>query len=448
MLSAEETVRDFSELPRLRGIPLLANNVGFFRDARRMVLRGQAQHGDAFRFSALGSNGIFVLDPRAIRDVFVDRDQAFSSERAWRNTAGRMFQGGLMLRDFEDHRLHRRAMQHAFRRAALSEYMDKINRLAREHVARAGSEVDVYRMTKRLTLDIASNVFVGLEFGSQSALVDRCFASMMKATISPIWRPLPGSAMARGIRSRERLVALLTELVNDRRNRPPQSDLLSQLAHAPGPTGEPMATDAVVMHLLFLLMAAHDTTSSTLTVMIWHLANEPEWQERVASELIDLGGQDVTIDNHAGLINTEMVMKEALRLHPPTPFVPREAVREVTVGDVRVAPGVVVSVPVVAVHRHPDWWQRPDDFDPTRFSSERAEDKGHSHLFIPFGGGAHICLGLHLAELIVKAVLAALLAEHRLVKTPGDRLDMGIIPLAKPRKPVLLTTLPRSVITG
>ena len=244
--------------------------------------------------------------------------------------------------------------------------------------------------------------------------------------------------MAKGRRSRARLAAFLGELVRTRRAGAPRPDLLSQLAHARGPEGELLTVDDVVAHMAFLLLAAHDTTTATSTVMLWHLAAEPEWQERVAAELAGLDGQDVTLGNYGSLKQTEWVMKEALRLHPPVPWTVREAVCETEVAGVRLAAGGVVSLPILGLHRHPDWWREPDRFDPMRFSPERAEDKAHSHLFVPFGGGAHLCLGVHLAELIVKAVLAAVLTEHRLTVPRGDRLDMMAIPIPKPRRPATI----------
>ena len=405
-----------------------------------MVLAGQARHGDAFRMNILGSRGVIFMHPDAVREVLLDRQQNLSSERGWANTAGRMFQGGLMLRDFEDHRLHRRVMQQAFRRSALAEYMAQINQLAREHLAAAAARdrtaLDVHAVAKGMTLDISTRVFLGLELGPQAGLVRSCFADMMRATISPVRRALPGTAMSRGIRARERLAALLSRLVAQRRQGPPQPDLLSQLAHAEGPSGNIMSVDEVVRHMLFLLLAAHDTTASTLTVMIWHLAADQGWQERVADELRGLDGQDVSLENHSRLIQTEWVMKEALRLNPPTPFIPREAVRPCTIWGVPLEAGTLVSLPILGIHRHPDWWSEPDRFDPLRFSRERAEDKAHSHLYLPFGGGAHLCIGAHLAELIVKAALAVVLADHRLDTPSEAALDMVAIPTAKPRRKV------------
>jgi cytochrome P450 len=402
------------------------------------VLHAQAQHGDAFEVRVLGQPVTVLLSPQATKEVYVDRARTFSSEQGWSFTIGPLFARGLMLRDFDDHHLHRRVMQHAFRRAALAGYMTRVNALAREHVAAAVAAagpdgVDVYAMAKRLTLDIAAQVFVGVPLGAQAELVNDAFVAMMRASVSPLRREVPGSAFARGMAARRRLRALLADLVAQRRAAPEGQDLLSRLAHATTEEGRALDVDEVVDHMVFLLLAAHDTTTATLTVMLWHLAQQPEWQERIAEELAPLDGGDVTIDTYKQLVAAELVMAEALRLSPPVPFSPRGVLRDCEVAGVPLRAGQLIALASLALHRHPDWWSQPDAFDPLRFAPERAEDRAHSHLYVPFGGGAHICLGNHLAELMTKAVIAAVLAEHRVRARPGQRMAMAAVPIPKPR---------------
>jgi cytochrome P450 len=425
-------------VPRVAGLPLLGNTPAFLRDARGLVLHAQSQHGDAFEVRVLGQPVTVLMSPEATKEVYVDRASNFSSERGWSFSIGPLFARGLMLRDFDDHHLHRRVMQHAFRRAALAGYMTQVNALARQHVARAVGEagpegVEVYAMTKRLTLDIAAQVFVGVELGGQADLVNDAFVAMMRASVSPVRREIPGTPFARGMAARRRLQAFLAELVELRRAEPEAEDLLSRLAHATTEAGRPLEVDEVVDHMIFLLLAAHDTTTATLTVMLWHLAQQPAWQERIAAELAGLDGGEVTIDSYKSLVAAELVMKEALRLSPPVPFSPRGVLRDCEVAGVPLRAGQMITLASLGLHRHPDWWREPDAFDPERFGPGRAEDRAHSHLYVPFGGGAHLCLGNHLAELMTKAVIAAVLAEHRVWARPGQHMEMAAVPIPKPR---------------
>jgi cytochrome P450 len=432
-----------AEIARVPGLPGLGNTVAFLRDARTLLMDSQAAYGDAFELRVLGQPVTLLLSPEATKEIYIDRAENFSSEIGWSFTIGPMFHHGLMLRDFDDHHLHRRVMQYAFRRQALAGYMEQVNRLSREHVATAvagaGRDgIDVYRMTKRLTLDIATQVFVGLDLGPQADVVNDSFVAMMRASVSPIRHDIPGTPFARGLRARRTLQELLTGLVLERRAEPERPDLLSQLSHASTQEGTGLTVEEVVDHMIFLLLAAHDTTTATLTVMLWHLSQHPDWQDRLAAETAALDGGDVTIENYKSLVGTELVMKEALRLSPPVPSSPRGVLRDTEVAGVPLRAGQMVALASLALHRHPDWWTSPEEFDPMRFAPERAEDRAHSHLYVPFGGGAHICLGNHLAELMTKAVMVAVLAEHRVRAKPGQKMEMAAIPIPKPKGQLLL----------
>ncbi|MFU8829977.1 MAG: cytochrome P450 [Phycisphaerales bacterium] len=95
------------------------------------------------------------------------------------------------------------------------------------------------------------------------------------------------------------------------------------------------------------------------------------------------------------------------------------------------APMVVVSP--IHTHRMPEWWPAPDRFDPERFSPERAEDTRHTHMWIPFGGGPHHCIGLRFAELQVKAIMHQLLSRYRISVEPGYEMPVQQAPISRPR---------------
>ena len=433
------TVSLVTDFPTSGGLPGLGHTVPFLRDTRALMEAKRARHGDVFQLRVLGQPTVAFLSPEATRTIYLDREQVFSSEIGWSFTIGPMFRRGLMLRDFDDHHFHRRVMAQAFRRAALDGYMAQVTRIVDDHLAHVRGPVDVYGLTKQLTLDIAAQVFVGTSLAEQARTVNECFVTMMRASVAPVRRPLPGTAFARGVRARATLTDLLATMVRARRAEPEGTDLLSRLSHATTEDGRLLDVDEVVDHMVFLLLAAHDTTTATLTVMLWELSQHPDWQDAVVEEARARGGEPVTLATHREMAMTELVMKEALRLSPPVPFSPRGVLRDTQIDGWDVPAGTMVTASSLALHRHPDWWSRPDDFDPDRFSPARAEDKAHSHVYVPFGGGAHLCIGNHLAELMTKAVVARLFAEHRVVARPGQQMALQSVPIPKPRGRLVLT---------
>jgi len=429
-----------AHVPGDRGWPVVGHTLSFVHDAAGLVERHRRAHGDVFRMRVLGREGVTFLTPQATREIYLDPGKVLSSERGWAGSIGPLFRNGLMLRDFDDHHRHRRVMQQAFSRAALAGYVDAIHDVTDRHLRDLpAGDVDVYVLMKRLTLDIAAEVFVGVSLGAQSERVNRAFQAAVAASITPLRVAVPGSTWRRGLQGRAELTRVFGDLVAQRRREEPRGDLLSRLAHATTEDGELLPVDDVVDHMVFLMLAAHDTTTSTLAVMLWQLALHPAEQDRVAEEVRALDGAPVTPTDHARLEHTTRAMQEALRLSPPVPFSPRHVLADVEITGVRVPAGHGVNVSSLALHRHPDWWTRPAAFDPDRFAPGREEHKQHSHLFVPFGGGAHLCIGNHVAEVMVKAIVARLLAGRRVTADPAAGVVIRPVPIPKPRGPMLLT---------
>ena len=127
-----------------------------------------------------------------------------------------------------------------------------------------------------------------------------------------------------------------------------------------------------------------------------------------------------------------MIFKESLRLIPPVPSMPRRALRDFTFMNHVIPAGSRVGINPMVTHRLPDIWPDPERFDPTRFTPENSRGR-HKYAWVPFGGGPHMCLGMHFAYMQVKAFFYALLADHRITHAPEASGDFIMFPIPKPR---------------
>jgi cytochrome P450 len=184
--------------------------------------------------------------------------------------------------------------------------------------------------------------------------------------------------------------------------------------------------------MVFLMMAAHDTTTSTLTSMTYELARHPHWQERLRDESRALGKGQIDFDDVEKLEGLTWVMKETLRRYPPLPVIPRVALQDFEWAGFTVKAGTMVVASPIHTHHMAEWWPEPQRFDPERFTPTRAEDEKHTHSWVPFGGGAHLCIGYRFAEVQVKAIMHQLLLRHRWSIPEGYRMPVQQAPISKP----------------
>ncbi|OMO66832.1 Cytochrome P450 [Corchorus olitorius] len=117
-----------------------------------------------------------------------------------------------------------------------------------------------------------------------------------------------------------------------------------------------------------------------------------------------------------------MVIYESLRLYTPGPIVPREAVKDLELGGMKVPKGVNVWIMLVTLHQDPNFWgPNVDKFNPERFSNGISGACKHPQGYMPFGVGPHTCLGQHFAIAELKILLTILLSNFRFTLSPKYR---------------------------
>ena len=416
-MAATTSTRELPSSPR--GLPLVGRALEYSRDPIALFRRQWADYGAVSPLRMVGgSEWAMLLGPDACEIALRNSDKAFANGPAWTYLVGPFFGRGLMFLDFEEHRLHRRIMQQAFTRDRLAGYVDGMHRAIGTGLAnwRPGPRFQAYWALKDLTLGIATQTFMGgAEHTSAEELarVNRAFIACVQAAAAIVRRDLPFTRWHRGMRGRRLLEEFVRGYLPSRRRRA-SDDLLSVLCHIESEDGRRFSDEDIVNHMIFLMMAAHDTSTYTLSVMLEKLGQHSGWQERCRAEVVRLAarvGDRPTLADLDGLETLDLVMRECLRLRAPVPIVLRQAVKDTTVLDTRITAGTPVIVALQFAHLMPEHWSAPERFDPERFHPSRREDRSHRYAWAPFGGGVHKCLGMHFAGVEVKAVLYRLLQD-------------------------------------
>ncbi|WP_205471839.1 cytochrome P450 [Nocardioides sp. SYSU D00038] len=398
-----------------RGWPFFGRFFDYSRDPVALFRRQWDHYGPVAPIRMLGEERVMLLGADACQAGFTNKDKALVSGPAWGDLVGPFFHRGLMLLDGDEHHRHRRIMQQAFTRDRIEGYVGAVHRATLAGLSDWGSEDGFrsYWRLKQLTLDVAAEVFMGgAELTSRAEMdrVNEAFIACVQAAGGIVRADVPLTRWGRAYRGRRVLEGFLREYLPSRRAaRTP--DLFSQLCHVVSDDGETFSDDDVVNHMVFLMMAAHDTSTTTLSTMLQHLGQHPDWQERCRAESEALG-EEPDLAGLESLTSLDLVMRECLRLRAPVPVVVRRTVKETSVLDVRIPAETSVVLTPQFSHLMEEYWTDPLRFDPERFAPGRAEDRNHRYAWSPFGGGVHKCLGMFFAGAEVKAVMHQLLRHH------------------------------------
>lgn len=429
----------------LQAIPCSGRNsileiMSMRRDPFAFADRRRAQFGSVSGLNAFGVQMVVTGNPRAAQELLMNKDRAFANGPAWSYFIGPFFNRGVMLLDFDEHRHHRQILQQAFSTTALKGYMQEMQPMIAERIADfpVGS-VKLFEQFKALTLDVALEVFLGLNLPRDEAdRINKAFIDTVRAGVAYVRKPVPGGRWWKGLRSRKVLEEFFYANIAAKRARE-TPDLFSVLCHAESDEGHRFSDEDVVNHMIFVLMAAHDTSTITMTQMAYHMAKAPEWQERARAESLELG-PELGYDGLASMTALDLVMKESLRLCPPVPAQPRMAIKDTSVEGFYVPKGTIVTTSSLSGQRDPEFFTNPDMFDPERFCPERAEDKTHRFAWMPFGGGVHKCIGLYFGQMEIKTIMHHLLRGYEW-SVPADYelpMDYSALPVPKDKLPVTL----------
>ncbi len=431
------------DIPGDDGWPLVGTTFEQLRDPHAFTRKMAATYGPVYRSRSFGGRSISLLGPEANELILFDRDKVFSSEQGWGPVLNLLFPRGLMLMDFEQHRVHRRALSVAFKPEPMKLYAEALNAGIRDRVALwSGTAFEFYGAIKALTLDLAAASFLGIPWGPEADRINQAFVDMVQASVGVVRVPIPGTKMAKGVAGRAYLKEYFGREVPKRRASDAQ-DMFSQFCRTTNEDGSLLSDDEIIDHMNFLMMAAHDTITSSATSMVMLLGQNPEWQDKLRDEIngIGLGPKGLPYDKLNDLVLTDYAFKESLRMMAPVPSLPRRAVKDFSFGGYHFKAGTYVGINPAYTHKMPEYWPDPDRFDPMRFTPEQVKAR-HKYAWVPFGGGAHMCLGLHFAYMQIKILMAQMLAAHRIELPQGSGAKWQAWPIPKPRDGLPMQLVP------
>uniref|UniRef100_A0A6M2E970 Cytochrome P450 n=1 Tax=Populus davidiana TaxID=266767 RepID=A0A6M2E970_9ROSI len=181
---------------------------------------------------------------------------------------------------------------------------------------------------------------------------------------------------------------------------------------------------------LSLILGGHDTTFVTLTWALSLILNNREVLEKAQDELDIQVGKHRQVDETdiKNLVYLQAIVKETMRLYPAAQLsAPRQAMEDCTVAGFHIPAGTRLLVNLWKLHRDPNIWSNPLEFQPERFLKEHAnlDVRGQDFEYVPFGSGRRMCPGISLALQVLHLTLARLLHGFEMGRVSDALIDMS-----------------------
>lgn len=416
-------------VPRRATPAMLASMI---RDRLAVMRSVSARYGDAVRLP-LGPKTLFFFNhPDHAKRVLADNSANYRKGIGLIH-ARRAIGDGLLTSEGDLWRKQRKTIQPVFQPKRIAGQADAIAEEAAALVKRlsthvGGAPVDIREEMTRLTLGVLGRTLMDADLssfesigGAFEAVQDQAMFEMMSLGAVPLWAPLPQQIRFR--KARTQLDRIVRRLVDERTASGVEgSDIVSRLIHSVRDEPDPQVGRTRMRdELVTLLLAGHETTASTLSWAFHLLDRHPEVWEKVHAESVEvLGDRLPTYKDLHRLEYTSMVLDEVLRLYPPVWILPRQAVEEDVVGGYRVPAGADVLICPFTLHRHPEFWDQPDRFDPERFRPGRSTGRPR-YAYVPFGAGPRFCVGNSLGMMEAAFVVALVARDLKLSTVSGYR---------------------------
>lgn len=411
-----------SPVARPHGLEMLRTVVGYYQNPLQTLAGVAAKYGPVVEFRLAGYAVYQIDHPDHIKHVLQDNNRNYKISGSFDETkpvVGR----GLATNNGDEWLWARRLMQPLFNRGKVADYapalvastQSMLDRLA----GRTAAPLAIYPELLNLNHHILGRLVFGIDLSDAHLPILKALNLVREYTNRRISAlvTLPTKWPTPRNRDFWAAVQLLDTFVYARIRETRatggdgQSVLALLLQVRDEKTGEGMTDQQVRDELMTLFFAAYEDPANALTWALWLLARHPEVEGQLRQEVeTTLAGRLPTYDD--ALTYTNAIVEETLRLYPPTWSLLRDAIGEDHLGSHAIVPGSSVLVNIYLAHRHPDFWDDPEQFKPERFLPEQSAGRPR-FAYLPFGGGPRQCIAAALAMMEMKLILAMLVQRFR-----------------------------------
>ena len=385
----------------------------------------QKQYGDIFAIGQSETPLVYIANPQGVQAIFSEDKARFNSGAQTGFVKLLLGENSLTSLRGERHQRERKLLMPPFHGERLQTYSQLICDITRKvtEPLETGKPFLVRPILQEITLRVILEAVFGVTSGERYQQLQQLLSSMLGFFDSPRnaaiiffsslqkdwgnWSP-----WGRFLRLKAKVDQLIYEEIRERRKQGKfeGSDILTLLMLATDEQGNPMTDEELHDELITLLIAGHETTASSLTWALYWIHYLPEVEEKLRFHLSNLG-QNSSLEDIAKLPYLNAVCSETLRIYPVvvTTFF-RVLQKPFDLMGYHFKPGTVFIPSVYLIHHREDIYPNSKQFRPERF----LEKQFSPYEYLPFGGGIRRCIGMELARLETKLVIATILSNFHL----------------------------------
>ncbi|XP_072445295.1 uncharacterized protein [Chiloscyllium punctatum] len=403
-------------IPGTSGYALMSDkSLEFYKDPMHFCNSRIHSYGSrVFQARLLNKPTIFVCSVKGMKELLCARMSVFEKDPS--AVMHELYGGNLVTTDGEEAQLLRLSLMQLFRGKAIDTYADYINRVCVRNLkdlALSSEPVAVYAMFKRLATELVLGIFLNVDAEESAALSKQItqlstqhwhglISAPVKVKVS-VW----SSAFTQALEAKGKLLNIINERLKSE-----EDGLISKIKTIPFPEN----TSAAQHLLLFISALIPKAVASLLTSFTVELAGSDKTDLRKRAQ------ESEDYLNH--------VLLEVERLWPSFIGGRRIAKQDTTLCGYVVPKGYLALFVAFAVHRDPEIFDDPDEFQPERWSGRNA---GQEKLLCCFGNGSRNCIGIDLNNVILKATAGYLLNHYCWeLDPPNQNLEYKWLPVSRP----------------
>jgi len=404
--------------------PRFVQLIQFITDPVTYLDKCAKQYGDIFT-AQIGMPVVMISHPQAVQEML--NSNAFHAPGKANSFLKPIIgEQSMIMFSGERHKRSRQLLMPPFHGERMRNYGQLICDIAQDVASKWSVDRPFVARSamQEVTMRVILQAVFGMDDGPRLQQLRPVLASFLDITGSPLRATIlfvkrlqqdwgSWSPWGRMKQQRRKIDELIYAEIEERRLQPDASrtDILSLMMAARDENGQPMTDEELRDELMTLLFAGHESTATALAWAFYWIHHLPSVRQKLLQELDSLGENPDPMEI-SRLPYLSAICQETLRIYPVgTQTFARQVLTPVELMGHQLEPGTPVFASIYLTHRREDLYPEPLQFKPERF----LERQFSPYEYLPFGGGSRRCIGLALAQLEMKLVLATILRDFDLV---------------------------------